>query len=107
MNLKVLNKYHLKTLPPTIVTKAGLVCEPISRNLVRAAAGEEATVAARGLAAGESTSRAAVPFTRCALAAGGGVASNTSSSSDSLQKGNVNTKMIWFRTRLGLRLLRR
>ncbi len=72
------------------MTKAGLVWEPISRNLVRAAAGEEATVAGRGLAAGESASRAAVPLTRCALAAGGGVASNTSSSSDSLQKGNVN-----------------
>jgi hypothetical protein len=57
---------------------------------VRAAAGEEATVAGRGLAAGDSASRAAVPRTRCALAAGGGVASNTSSSSDSLHKGNVN-----------------
>jgi hypothetical protein len=70
------------------VTKAGLVWEPISRNLVRAAAGEEA---GRGLAAGESASLAAVPLTRCALAAGGGVASNTSSSSDSLQKQNVTT----------------
>ncbi len=76
------------------MTKAGLVWEPISRNLVRAAAaGEEATVAGRGLAAGESASRAAVPLIRWALAAGGGVASNTSSSSDSLQKRNRNYRV--------------